>query len=244
MYRVFQNYEKFPPPYDSPPQGLTPNDYEVSYGTTYYDSTYTPPDGDGTGAMMEHYEKRCLPIFPLDNQYTCSFVSLGNKAYFLRYDDKEKPTSICLFSPHNHPPETDFIKHLPYNSTESAHLDNSLQAYSILLGEQQILFGYAFDKNPTLDSVDPKAEKYRHPQSFYFSGYPETPPNAPIVSQNYTNFRMERPASEIWSKVAEIVPSNPGSCCLFGDECSDQKSKLSKDQLSPSWDALTYSKSK
>jgi hypothetical protein len=167
--------------------------------------------------MKEHYEKRCLPILPLDNQYTCSVVSLGNKAYFLRYDDKEKLTSICLFSPHNHPPETDFIKHLPYNPIDSAHLDNSLQAYSIRLpvkegGDPEILFGYAFNKNSTQDSVDPNAEKYRHPQSFYFSGSPETPPNAPIVSQNYTNFRMEEPASEIWSKVAEIVPSNPESC--------------------------------
>lgn len=67
MYRVFQNYEQFPPPYDSPPEGLTPDNYEVSYGTTYYDSTYIPKDRDGTGAMMEHYEKRCLPIFPQDN---------------------------------------------------------------------------------------------------------------------------------------------------------------------------------
>lgn len=247
MYRVFQNYDKFPPPYDSPPQGLAPNDYEVSYGTTYYDSTYTPKDGDGTGAMMEYYKKRCLPIFPLDNQYTCAFVSLGNKAYFLRYDDKEKLTNICLFSPHNHPPEADFIKHLPYNLEESTHVNNSLQAYSIRLpvkegGDPVILFGYAFNKKPTPDSFDKTAEPFRHPQSFYFSGYPVPPANAPIVSQNYTNFRMEKPPSEIWSKVAEILPPNPGSCCLFGEDCFDLKSQLSKAQPSPSWDALTYSK--
>ena len=88
MYRVYQNYEKYPPPYASPPEHLSPDDYEVSKGTSYYDSTYVPQDRDGYGAMMEHYEKRCLPIFPFENDYTCSFVSLGNKAYFLTYDDR------------------------------------------------------------------------------------------------------------------------------------------------------------
>jgi hypothetical protein len=225
MYRVFQNYEddKFPPPYDSPPQGLTPSDYEVSYGTTYYDSTYIPKDGDGSGAMMEHYEKRCLPIFPRENDYTCSFVSLGNKAYFLNYgkEPDQKPR-ICLFSLQNHPPRTDFIKHLPYNPAESTHVNNSLQAYSIRIpeGDQQILFGYAFDKNPTADSFDKTAAPYRHPQSFYFSGEPKTA-KAPIVSQNYINFRMEQPASKLWSQVAEMVPSNPKECCLFQPGCSD-----------------------
>ena len=157
MYRIFQNYEdnKFPPPYDSPPENLTDKvDYEKSYGTTYYDSTYKPQDGDGTGAMMEHYKERCLPIFPRENDYTCSFVSLGNKAYFLNYGKKpERKPSICLFSPQNHPPRTDFIKHLPYNPSESTHVGNSLQAYSIRVPErgQKILFGYAFNNNPTLN---------------------------------------------------------------------------------------------
>jgi hypothetical protein len=92
MYRVFQNYDKFPPPYASPPDGLTPADYQVSYGATYYDSTYVSRDRDGTGAMMESYDKYCLPIFPMQNNFTCSFVSLGNKAYFLRYEDRPPNT--------------------------------------------------------------------------------------------------------------------------------------------------------
>jgi hypothetical protein len=64
---------------------------------------------------MEYYQDWCLPIFPRSNKYTCAFVSLGNKAYFLNYgqEPNQKPR-ICLFSPHNHPPRTDFIKHLPY----------------------------------------------------------------------------------------------------------------------------------
>ena len=105
MYRVFANYDKFPPPYTAPPAGLTPADYEVSYGASYYDSTYVPKDGDGEGAMMEYYDKRCLPIFPSANTFTCAFVSLGNKAYFLRYADRPAGTpACCKFSPQNHPP--------------------------------------------------------------------------------------------------------------------------------------------
>ena len=237
MYRVFQNYHNFPPPYDSPPQGLTPDDYEVSYGTTFYDSTYTPEDADGQGAMMEYYEERCLPIFPQDNNYTCSFVSLGNKAYFLSDQDqdlKDNP-SICLFSSKNHPPRTDFIKHLPYNAKDSTHVNNSLQGYSELFA-QEILFGYAFNKNPTPDSFDLNAEPYRHPQSFYFSGSPTNPPNAPIVSQNYTSFRMEQPNSEIWSEVAEMVPPDPPLCCLFEDDCPGNSSSVTSQAAS--WDKL------
>lgn len=105
MYRVFSSFDKFPPPYASPPAGLTARDYEVSYGSTYYDASYVPPDGDGQGAMMEHYVKRCLPIFPFANTFTCSFVSLGNKAYFLRYEDRPPGTpACCQFSLQNHPP--------------------------------------------------------------------------------------------------------------------------------------------
>ncbi|WP_157871983.1 hypothetical protein [Gloeothece verrucosa] len=245
MYRVFQHYKEVPPPYDLPPKDLTPDDYEVSYGTTYYDSTYIPEDGDGEGAMLEHYEKRCLPIFPQNNHYTCSFVSLGNKAYFLRYDDQnpnQKP-NICFFSPYNHPPRTDFIKHLPYNTEESTHLNNSLQAYSIRVpnGDQDILFGYAFNKNSTGDSFNKSAKPYRHPQSFYFSGDPNPEPNAPIVSQNYTNFRMEQPEPLMWKEIVEILPPKLESCCLFANDCPNSVSK-SKDQLSSGLDALTYSK--
>lgn len=55
MYRVMNNYEKNPPPYSNPPSTLTPADYTVSKGTSYYDTGYIPADGDGFGAMMEHY---------------------------------------------------------------------------------------------------------------------------------------------------------------------------------------------
>src|SRR5262252_3263074 len=74
MYRVFQGYVENPPPYDGvPPPALKPGvDYEISQGATYYDSTWRGPTGEG--AMMEHYEKRCLPIFPISNHFTCSFI--------------------------------------------------------------------------------------------------------------------------------------------------------------------------
>lgn len=222
MYRVFNNYEQYPPPYSSPPAGLTPADYQVSYGWTAYDDTYVPKDRDGRGAMMEHYEKFCLPIFPMANNFTCSFVSLGNKAYFLRYDDRPAGTpECCQFSLHNHPPRRDFIKHLPYNAQQSTHLDGTIQAYSRLVGKQQILFGYSFYKEATADDpANPKSPKYRHPQSFFFSGYPLDPPNAPIVSQNYTNFVARKPDPRTtWDQVPRMCSPNPGWCCLFAGDC-------------------------
>lgn len=239
MYRVFNNYQDFPPPYDSPPNVLSPSDYEVSDGSTYYDSTYIPKDRDGAGAMMEHYEKKCLPIFPQENNYTCSFVSLGNKAYFLRYEDRPPNTpKCCQFSLKNHPPRQDFLKHLPYKKEESAHLKNSLLAYSLTV-DPGILFGYAFNKALTPDSFDRTAELYRHPQSFYFSGSPTDPPLAPIVSQNYRNFRMEQPkTSETWDQVAKMCSPKPEFCCLFKDDCPPNS--LSNSPATASWANLKY----
>jgi hypothetical protein len=223
MYRVHDHYLEYPPPYASPPAGLEAGrDYETSYGATYYDSTFVPADGDGTGAMMEYYEQRCLPIFPGSNQYTCAFISLGNKAYFLNYgqDPASKP-SCCQFSLDNHPPRRDFIKHLPYSAERSQHLDGSLQAYATVV-DPDILFGYAFYEQATADTADPAAPPYRHPQSFYFSGYGDAghAPNAPIVSQNYEGFRMEKPKpEETWARVENACPKEPEWCCLFPTDC-------------------------
>lgn len=225
MYRVFSHYEEFPPPYASPPADLAPNDYEVSYGTTYYDSTYVPADGDGSGAMMEHYVQRCLPIFPGSNEYTCSFISLGNKAYFLRYASAapDAAASCCQFSLDNHPPRRDFIEHLPFDPERSRHLGGAIQAYSFV-ADPGILFGYAFMKEATPDRYDPSAPPYRHPQSFFFSGYSEpgsdAPPNAPIVSQNYSSFRMQKPeAAATWDRVARYCSGDIRWCCLFPTDC-------------------------
>jgi hypothetical protein len=226
MYRVYNQYEQYPPPYASPPAHLTEgSDYETSHGATYYDSTYVPADKDGTGAMMEYYDQRCLPIFPGDNHYTCAFISLGNKAYFLDYgqDPASKP-SCCQFSLDNHPPRRDFIEHLPYSPERSEHLSSSLQAYATVV-DPGILFGYAFYEAPTPDTFDHSAAAYRHPQSFYFSGYGDAanPPNAPIVSQNYEHFRMEKPKPEAtWQRVANACPAEPEWCCLFPTDCSGQ----------------------
>ncbi|PRC93422.1 hypothetical protein [Solimicrobium silvestre] len=240
MYRVFNNEDKFPPPYSSPPKGLSTSDYEVSYGASYYDSTYTPKDGDGHGAMMEHYEKRCLPIFPSSNKYSCSFVSLGNKAYFLRYADRPPGTpACCQFSLQNHPPERDFIKHLPYNAEQSSHLDGSIDAYSRLMSLQKILFGYAFEKLPRPDIVDKTAPPYRHPQSFFFAGYPLDPPDAPIVSQNYRNFRMEKPNPiYTWDQVPLMCPPVPVWCCLFTGDCPVKEKESEVQPVAAQWNNI------
>lgn len=224
MYRVFANYEQYPPPYASPPAGLSPNDYQVSYGASYYDAAYVPEDGDGEGAMMEYYDRFCLPIFPSANDYSCAFVSLGNQAWFLRYDDRPPDTpACCRFSPKNHPPRRDFIKHLPYDAQRSTHLGGQIQAYAREVGPEKILFGYAFWREATSDDpADPKSPKYRHPQSFYFSGSPTDPPNAPIVSQNYTSFRAQRPdPAQTWDQVARMCPADTEWCCLFATDCPE-----------------------
>ncbi|QNH75376.1 hypothetical protein GGD92_23785 [Pseudomonas protegens] len=237
MYRVTAHYKNNPPPYSSPPSTLKPADYTVSQGTSYYDNDYVPADGDGSGAMMEHYEKYCLPIFPIkNNNYTCSFVSLGNKAYFLTYPEdrpKDMP-ACCMFSPMNHPPRRDFIKHLPYSAARSRHLDASVQAYAleIPVKPSPILFGYAFYKQATSDGAG--LAPYQHPQSFYFSGDVSVA-NAPIVSQNYRNWRNEKPdPAKTWDQVAKMCPVNPPDCQLFNPPPSLQNGARPQwNQLSP-----------
>jgi hypothetical protein len=228
MFRVFQNYQRNLPPYAGrPPAPLVPGrDYEVSYGATYYDSTWRGRTaGEGEGAMMEHYERRCLPIFPIPNNYTCSFISLGNIAYFVTYE-QDRPAGmppVCLFSPLNHPPRRDFIKHLPYAAGDSAQLGAGAQAYSFWVGAvggqpiqtgaspdrtqfPAILFGYAFAP------VNGRLQ----PSSFYFSGYPLPPANAPIVSQNYTDWAPTRPdPRRSWDQVAGLDPQTLPACQLF-----------------------------
>lgn len=233
MYRVFgKNYSKYLPPYDGkPPAGLVEGeDYEVSYGSTYYDSTW----GNGQGAMMEYYHKRSLPIFPMDNQYTSAFISLGNDAYYLTWEDRpDGMPPISHFSDLNHPPRRDFIKHLPYSKGDSDQLDGKIQGYSFWtspMGQQPpappvqtgvspdrtadqcIMFGYGFDSEWRKDDYDPNHAPYRHPNSFYFSGCPTLNGKifAPMVSQNYTEFIAKRPdPAETWDLVRKFAQGKP-----------------------------------
>ncbi|NET39005.1 MAG: hypothetical protein F6K19_44700 [Cyanothece sp. SIO1E1] len=238
MYRVFNKYAEFPPPYDgSPPAGLQDGvDYETSTGTTYYDSEWLSTDSHwpGVGAMRESYKNRCLPIFPINNQFSCSFISLGDTAIFQTYD-QDRPTGMpeyCLFSPLNHPPRRNFISHLPYSKGDSAQLDNRIQGYSFWVSAEDgkpiqtgvspdrtsdsaIMFGYAFWRDTSPDSSYSNVAPYRHPQSFYFSGMPTQPPNAPIVSQNYTDFSMRKPSSDTWSTVESLDSAELPACHLF-----------------------------
>jgi hypothetical protein len=234
MYRVFNNYQNYPPPYNrAPPPELRPGrDYQTSRGATYYDSTWRGPSGEG--AMMEQYDEWCLPIFPIGNHYSCSFISLGDTAFFLAGNDRPKwMPPVCLFSPLNHPPRPDFISHLPYSAGDSARLNNTVQGYSFWVSGETgkpiqvgvspdrttdgaIMFGYAFMSEPTPDRVDKSAPAYRHPQSFYFSGYPIAPANAPIVSQNYTDFAMIKPDPKTtWDLVSKLDPKSLPQCQLF-----------------------------
>jgi hypothetical protein len=239
MYRVFRKYAEYPPPYDGkPPSELKEGeDYQTSYGITYYDSTWIGPNGE-KGAMMEHYIGWSLPIFPFKNNFSCSFISLGDNAYFLTYD-KDRPVKmvpVCLFSALNHPPHRDFIKHLPYSKGDSERLGGRVQAYCFWASpnpneppiqtgaspdrteDQAVLFGYAFHSAWEHDAANPEAAPYRHPHSFYFSGKPESPPDAPIVSQNFYEFSMVKPdPAETWNLVQKFGGNQPIPVCnLFG----------------------------
>ena len=236
MYRVFGGWQQHPPPYDDRDGKLVGvplvagKDYEVSEGSSYYDADYHAPGARLTGAMMEYYPTRCLPIFPGDNHYACAFVSLGETAYFLRFADPapvepapETATSICLFSPDNHPPPRDFVGHLPWNPDDARRLGDRVLAYSLTVGEPPILFGYAFERTARADGG---GAPYQHPHSFYFSGYydpsnPGAPPDAPIVSQNYHGFAATPPPASLWQAVQARRAREPASlpyCNLFPGE--------------------------
>ncbi|MER9227059.1 hypothetical protein NKI39_15740 [Mesorhizobium sp. M0664] len=258
MYRVFNNASQYPPPYDgAPPPALKAGqDYEISKGASYYDSTWSGPTGQG--AMMEHYEKRCLPIFPISNQFTCSFISLGDVAFFVTYEsDRPKGMPpVCLFSPVNHAPRRDFIRHLPYSASDSKQLKNAIQGYSFWVdaatgkpiqvgvspdrtADQAIMFGYGFMSKAMPDRVDRSAKPFRHPQSFYFSGYPMPPANAPFVSQNYTNLAMVKPDPKAtWDLVSKLDPNKLQACQLFNPPADAVE--LTKTPRVPTWGDIKH----
>jgi hypothetical protein len=238
MYRVYNRYAEYLPPYEgAPPPPLKEGvDYEVSNGASYYDSTWRGLNGE-QGAMMEIYEDRALPIFPGSNHYSCAFVSLGDNAYFMTFKEN-RPASmvpVCLFSALNHPPTRDFIKHLPYSKGDSDRLGGRVQGYSFWTspdGKQPpiqvgaspdrtkdgaVLFGYAFQSEWTKETGggEPPA-LYRLPHSFYFSGWPQDPPNAPIVSQNFYDFSITKPdPAKTWDLVAQFAEGKPIPVCQF-----------------------------
>lgn len=247
MYRVFNNYADNPPPFQGrPPAPLEPGvDYQTSFGTTYYDSTWRGESGEG--AMMEYYHRYCLPIFPIPNDYTCAFISLGDTAYFVTYDDRpEWMPRVCLFSNFNHPPRRDFIKHLPYSAQDSARIGPGGQAYSFWVSHEDgsimqvgaspdrtadggILFAYGWDKQG--DKV--------LPQSFYFSGVPTPVPNAPIVSQNYVNFSAEQPdPAQTWDLVAGLDPKTLPACQLFDPPKTEDTKGLMMEEQVPTWGTI------
>lgn len=226
-----------PPPW--PTEAAIGSQFQKSSGSSYYDSTWRGPSGEGM--MVESYTDFCLPIFPIPNQFSCKFISLGDTAFFVAGEGPDRPawmkdTPVCLFSPQNHPPRRDFVKHLPYSPSDSARIGPGGQAYSFwvcggpdgtctndgttyqsgqimqtgaspdLTAAGGILFGYGFAKDASGAMV---------PQSFYFSGFPAPPANAPMVSQNYTGFRATRPDPSVYAEVASLDAASLPVCQLF-----------------------------
>lgn len=254
MYRVYNGYRKFPPPYPGkPPAALKEGvDYQVSYGATFYDSTWRSASGEG--AMMERYDNFCLPIFPLENKYSCRFISLGDTAYFVAGEGRPSwMPRVCLFSPKNHPPRRNFISHLPYSAADSQRIGRGGQAYSFWISattgrvmqigaspdrtdDGGILFGYGFQADVSGKVL---------PQSFYFSGYRLAPANAPIVSQNYVSFSAVQPPPDTWAEVAGLDPDTLPRCQLF----DPPKSQLKNNKLvgapakqAPTWGDIGHRK--
>ncbi|WP_353203198.1 hypothetical protein, partial [Sphingomonas sp.] len=91
--------------------------------------------------------------------------------------------------------------------------------------DHAILFGYGFKASASGQQV---------PQSFYFSGYPLAPANAPIVSQNYTSFAAVRPdPATTWHVVSELDPAKLPACHLFAP-ASGVKA-LAPGKTAPTW---------
>ncbi len=249
MYRVFNHWQEAPPPYPGkPPPPLKDGvDYQTSHGASFYDSTWRGKSGEG--AMEERYDDYCLPIFPLKNDFSCKFISLGDVAFVVA--GKGKPDwmpPVCLFSPLNHPPRPDFISHLPYSAADSARIGKGGQGYSFWISAANgyvmqagaspdqtdnggILFGYGFQAN---------AQGQVLPQSFYFSGYPLAPANAPIVSQNYTNFAATQPSQAIWAEVAGLDPSTLPACQLFDPPTRKPTAPMGSSAAKPAKRAPTW----
>ena len=70
-----------------------------------------------------------------------------------------------------------------------------------------ILFGYAFESLPRPDAVDP-APPVSASTLVLFLRLQLPPPDAPIVSQNYTDFAMVKPDPALtWDQVSKLDPA-------------------------------------
>jgi hypothetical protein len=90
------------------------------------------------------------------------------------------------------------------------------------------LFGYAF--------APARAGGPLQPQSFYFSGYPAPPANAPIVSQNYTNWAPVKPdPAKTWDKVKGLDPAKLPACQLFDPPSETGAALKAAPKRAPTW---------
>jgi hypothetical protein len=107
--------------------------------------------------------------------------------------------------------------------------------------DRAIMFGYAFASAPTSDRIDRTAKPYRHPQSFYFSGYPLAPANAAIVSQNYTNFAIIKPdPAKTWDIVGKLDSKTLPPCQLVNPPSG--VAGLANVARAPTWGDIKHAK--
>jgi hypothetical protein len=92
----------------------------------------------------------------------------------------------------------------------------------------------------TPDRVDKSAKPYRHPQSFYFSGYPLAPANAPMISQNYINFAMIRPDPRTtWDLVSKLDPRTTLPACQLFNPPAEMVG-LTSTRRAPTWGDIKH----
>ena len=99
------------PPYYPQPK----SDYVSSYGKTYYDANYRG------GAAREQYFQTCIPIFRVENNWSCDFYVINENNLAVVHFGEDRPKEFpecCTFgSPFRAQPR-DFPSKMNYTGIE------------------------------------------------------------------------------------------------------------------------------
>lgn len=163
--------------------------YRISRGRTHYDWA--------TRKMTEIYEDRCIDIFPSGNEFSCQFLSVREKTYFIRYalGDLSKAESCCLWSKEPFwAPRPDVLLNMSFQQNKEINQEPAdLWFYDIPLPGP---FGYATARNSS------------RPVAFWF------PVIGGWVQQNFSHYVSTRPDSAVFEL--------PGLCTGHLDVCSQE----------------------
>lgn len=125
-WRIIDSPTTSRPPYSHPPAHAN-----IGLGKTYYDWKKR--------AVAEEYYNFCIPLFPAGNHFRCKFLGIEDKAYLIKYSQKNK-LSCCVFMQPLGPPHPDFIKNLKPIS----YLSKSTIEWHHITTPYSGAFGYGF----------------------------------------------------------------------------------------------------